>query len=207
MFLPNNKIQGLYGIVDSGHADRPLMLAEAMLRGGCQLLQLRCKDWDHERTLQAALRLRALCDRAGATLVVNDDAEIAARVRADAVHVGQKDADTASVRRAVGPDCLIGRSTHTPAQLRQAIEEGADYVAFGPIFATATAAAKGERGLEALRDAVCLVDGAVPLVAIGGINAARLPSVRATGVDCWAVISAISQATDPERATRALAGP
>jgi thiamine-phosphate pyrophosphorylase len=156
--------------------------------------------------LRVAREAVAACRPLGATLIVNDRAEVAAAADADGVHVGQLDADGTSVRRAIGPDRILGRSTHSPDALRTA-RAHADYVAFGPVFPTERLSwAKPLQGLERLAEAR-LHAGDHPLVAIGGIDAARLPAVRAAGVDSWAVIGAVADADDPVAATARLLGP
>ena len=200
------RIRGLYGLAcaDASHGD-PMRLVHAMLRGGCRLIQLRCKGWTDDDLLRLTLEAVTACRPRGATLIVNDRAEVAAAADADGVHVGQKDADGEAVRRAVGPDRIIGRSTHSPEMLREA-RRHADYLAFGPVFPTKRLSwDKPQQGLESLTTARHHA-GKHPLVAIGGITADRLPAVRAAGADSWAVIGAIAEATDAEQATRTLLG-
>lgn len=195
----HGRISGLYGLADAeASGGDPERLAAAWLDGGCRLLQLRCKDWLHDDIVAVARAVRRRCDAVGAVFIVNDDALAAARVDADGVHVGQLDAATDAVRAIVGPNRCIGRSTNALDQLPPAAR-GADYVAFGPVWATDNAGRdKGVRGLEALREARRQVD--VPLVAIGGIDASRVAAVRAAGADAWAVIGAVAFAPDPRAA-------
>lgn len=202
------RIRGLYGIADAtarGTAEDDLEgLVAAMLEGGCRLVQLRCKDWPADEVLAVARRASARCRAVGATFLVNDHAEIAVAADADGVHVGQLDAAPEAVRRIVGPDRIVGRSTNDLDQLRAALV-GADYVAYGPVWPTPNAGRpKTVRGPEALAQARLAVPAGFPLVAIGGITAERVPIVRAAGVDAWAVIGAIANAEDPVAATRAL---
>lgn len=201
-------IRGLYALADAeASGGAPVALARAALAGGCRLLQLRCKGWSPQRVRAAADAVQALCEEAGAALIVNDDPALAAAVGAAGVHLGQTDGPLAAARAAVGPAALVGRSTHTPDQARAAVAEGADYVAFGPVFPTPHLSRPKEvRGLAALASVRQLVHQ-VPLVAIGGITAGNLWSVHAAGADAWAVIGAIAHAEDPERATAELLGP
>jgi len=189
----------LYGIV--GGAD-PEALGQAMLDGGCRLLQLRWKDRSGDEIVRVGRLLRARCRDAGAMLLGNDDAELAAAFGADGVHLGQTDGRLAPARRHL-PNGLIGRSTHTPADVAAAEAEGADYIGFGPMFPTSNLSrpkdVRGPEGLRAIRGATRL-----PIVAIGGITADNLAVVRAAGADAWAVIGAIADAADPVAATRAL---
>jgi len=200
-----NRIRGLYGIADATAAKGdPERLAAAFLAGGCRLLQLRCKDWSVDDILPVARSVRARCAAVRATFIVNDHVDIALQVGADGVHLGQLDQDTATARALLGPLRLIGRSTGDPDQIANAIP-GADYLAFGPIFATENAGRpKPVRDLDALAVARVIVPLDLPLVAIGGLTAAHLPQLRAMGVDAWAVIGAVAGADDPVAATRAL---
>lgn len=198
------RIRGLYGIADAGEARDPVRLGALLLEGGCRLVQIRAKGWSPDALLEAARALRARCDAVGATLIVNDDAEVAAAAGADGVHVGPTDADLAMARRIVGPERIVGRSTNDPAQISEALL-GADYLAFGPVWDTPhLSRPKTLRGLDGFAAARALVPRGVPLVAIGGVTAERLPLVRAAGADAWAVIGAVAGATDPVAATRAL---
>jgi len=202
----HQRIRGLYGLADAeASGGDPLRLVAALLAGGCRLVQLRCKGWPEADVTLAAREALARCRAAGATFLVNDLPGVAAAVGADGVHVGQRDAAADEVRRIVGPGRIVGRSTHSPEALAEA-RRHADYVAFGPVFPTPRLSwDKPLQGLEALSAARAHA-GSTPLVAIGGIDATRLASVRATGVDAWAVISAVAHADDPVAATRALCG-
>lgn len=190
-------MKGLYGMADASFGD-PVALGTLLLQVPLCALQLRAKDWPSERVAQALRTLHPLCVRAGVPLIVNDHAELAAL--ADGLHLGQDDGP-------FPPDCgLRGRSTHDLLQLQRAQEEGVDYVGFGPVFSTATKRSAGHgKGLD--RVAEVTLAATVPVVAIGGITRARLPELRATGVDAWAVISDILAAADPLSAARALAQP
>jgi thiamine-phosphate pyrophosphorylase len=200
------RIRGLYGIADAATPqDDPTKLAAQMLEGGCLIIQLRCKSWDLDATTRAAIEIGELCRRQGALFIVNDHPTIAVAAQADGVHLGQMDARTEAVRGIVGSNKLIGRSTNDLAQIAQA-SVGADYLAFGPIFETQNLSGpKPTRGLPLLQAARALTTH-LPLVAIGGINRERLASVQSTGIDAWAVISAIANSDDPVAATRALCG-
>jgi len=201
------RVRGLYGIADAGGGRDPVRLGALWLEGGCRLVQLRAKGWPHDALLAAARDLRARCDAVGATFIVNDDAEVAAAT-AHGVHVGPTDAALDAVRRVVGPDRIVGRSTNDPDQVRAALA-GADYLAFGPVWDTPhLSRLKVVRGLDGLVAARAIVPADVPLVAIGGIRASRLAEVVAAGADAWAVIGAVADAPDPVAAVRSqLRGP
>lgn len=200
----HTRIRGLYGMADAGTFDDPVRLGALLLEGGCRLVQLRCKGWALPDIECAAQELAARCRAVGATFLVNDHPEIAAAVDADGVHVGQTDADAPTVRRVLGDARILGRSTNDLAQLEVAMRH-ADYVAFGPVFATANLSRpKQVRGLAALVRARQIVGQRMPLVAIGGIDPHNLESVREAGPDAWAVISAISGSKDVVASVRAL---
>jgi thiamine-phosphate pyrophosphorylase len=193
----------LYPIADAGSCRDVVALAEAILAGGARLLQLRAKDASTRELVALARAVQARAVRAGALLILNDRADVA-RLVGTGVHLGQDDLPPAAARAILGPDAVIGVSTHNLAQLDAAVEAGAaDYLAFGPIFATRSKAnpdpALGLAELAAAR-ARC----PLPLVAIGGITAASIRAVRAAGADAVAVIGAIASAADPTAATRQL---
>jgi thiamine-phosphate pyrophosphorylase len=196
----------LYPIVDpTGRPDRTHVdLAETILASGVGLLQLRAKETTTRDYVDLARSLKALCDRHGAALIVNDRADVAKLVDAAGVHLGQDDLPPAAAREILGPSKVIGFSTHNFRQAEDAIAEGvADYLAFGPIFPTASKANPDPvQGLDALRTVRRLCP--LPLVAIGGITRENIAVVIRTGTDAAAVIAAITHADDPSAATRDL---
>src|SRR2546426_1319159 len=172
----------LYAIADT--LGRPelsfLGLAEQICAGGARLLQLRVKDRPTREFLTIAQEVRTICHRYGSLLIINDRADIALAVEADGVHVGQGDLPLAAARKVLGPGKLIGVSTHDPAQALAATRGGADYVGFGPLFGTSTkATGYSARGLDQLREIRALIS--LPIVAIGGITAARATTARRAG--------------------------
>lgn len=197
------RIRGLYGIADAAASGGdPVRLGYDLLAGGCRLVQLRCKGWKPDDTLRAARALVETCRQVDATLIVNDHPEIAAAADADGVHLGQDDGATGDARAVIGPDRILGRSTNDLEQLRLAAVE-VDYVAFGPVFESpGLTGNKTVQGLGQLGAARTVA--VIPLVAIGGIDAERLPLVKACGADAWAVIGAIAAAADRIAATRQL---
>jgi thiamine-phosphate diphosphorylase len=194
----------LYAIVDPLDTGRdPIALARAMLAGGARVLQLRAKSTATGALLETAVAMRELTAAAGATFVVNDRADVALACGADGVHLGQDDLPIAAARAIVGPDMMIGFSTHSETQLAAADACGADYLAFGPIYGTTSKhTADPVLGCERLAAARRLTKG--PLVAIGGITAATASGVLAAGADAVAVIAALVRAPDVERATAEL---
>jgi thiamine-phosphate pyrophosphorylase len=175
-------------------------IAEAALRGGADILQLRVKDTPDDLLLDRARALRRLCTAYGALFIVNDSALLAVDAEADGVHVGQDDLPVAEARRIVGPDRIVGLSTHTSDQIEAA--RGVDYIAVGPVFATPTKPGRPAVGLELVR--VAARAATVPWFAIGGIDAANVDDVAAAGATRVAVVRAIADAADAEGAARAL---
>ncbi|PWU30428.1 MULTISPECIES: thiamine phosphate synthase [unclassified Pseudomonas] len=203
------KLRGLYAITDSKLlADgRLLPYVEAALRGGARLLQYRDKSSDESRRLREAEALRELCERHGATLIVNDDAELAARLGVS-VHLGQTDGSLAAARALLGRQAIIGATCHGSLQLAdQAVAEGADYVAFGRFFQSLTKPGASEASPELLEQARARFAN-VPLVAIGGVTLENAPDLIGRGADLLAVINALFAADTPaevERRARAFA--
>jgi thiamine-phosphate pyrophosphorylase len=186
-------------------------VVEAALEGGVRLVQYRAKEGslapDGEPItdavrLQQAQALRQLCNRHGALFLVNDRIDIAQAVDADGVHLGQGDLPPALARQLLGPEKLIGRSTHALSQLRQAVTDGCDYVGVGPVNATPTKPGREPVGLDYLRQAV--EESPIPFYAIGGIDPTNLAAVQAAGGTRVAVVRAITEAADPAAATRQL---
>ena len=186
-------------------------VVEAALEGGVRLVQYRAKDGslapdgqpitDAVR-LQQAQALRQLCSRYGALFLVNDRIDIALAVDADGVHLGQGDLPPALARQLLGPEKLIGRSTHALAQLQQAMRDRCDYVGVGPVNATPTKPGREPVGLDYVRQAAA--ESAIPFFAIGGIESANLQAVLDTGATQVAVVRAITEAADPAQAARDL---
>ena len=193
----------LYGIVDLGYV-RPEEVESttaALLRGGIRILQLRAKGVDPATVEQLAQRMQPLCREAGAIFVLNDYPDMAARIGADAVHVGQDAGPLAAVRNIVGPKMLIGRSTHSPEQALAAVAEGADYIGFGPLFPTGTKPGRPSIGLQDIA-AVQEKLGDFPMFCIGGINGTTLPSVLQAGARRVVIVSWLLQQPDPAAAAR-----
>ncbi len=148
--------------------------------------------------------MRAWTREAGALYVMNDRADLAVVTEADGVHVGQDELSVKEARRIVGPHRLVGVSTHTIEQARQAVLDGADYIGVGPVFPSVTKSFESPAGLELVRQIAAEI--ALPWFAIGGINAENVDSVLEAGATRIAVSHAILSADDPESATKALHG-
>jgi thiamine-phosphate pyrophosphorylase len=158
---------------------------------------------DRQR-LTDARALRQLCARHGALFLVNDRIDLALAVDADGVHLGQDDLPPAIARRLLGPDRLIGRSTHRLEQLHQAVADGCDYVGVGPVNATPTKPGRDPVGLDYVRQAAAA--SPIPFFAIGGIDATSLEEALAAGASRVAVVRAITQAADSGAASAELLG-
>jgi thiamine-phosphate pyrophosphorylase len=180
-------------------------LAAAYVSGGATLLQVRAKNAASGWLLHIASTIVALAHRAHARVIVNDRSDIARLSGADGVHVGQDDLSPASVRRVVGPEAIVGLSTHTPEQLTAAVSEPVTYVAIGPVFGTATKATGYDAlGLDPVRRAAGRArERDVPLVAIGGITLETAAEVIRAGATTVAVINDLVAGDDPAARVRA----
>ena len=175
---------------------------EAALQGGVQAVQLREKDLSVDELLPLARELRSLTCQYGARLLINDSIDVALAVDADGVHLGGHSLPAEVVRRNIGVEMLIGVSTHNRTEIQTATEQGADFVTFGPVYATPSKAVYGApQGLQALTEA-CM-NSTLPVFAIGGITSARAAAVRAAGAHGIALISAIIASSAPKSAARA----
>jgi thiamine-phosphate pyrophosphorylase len=194
----------LFPIVDAVPGRDAVGLAAAVLAGGATLIQLRGKDLSTGEFATLARAVKARADAARAELIINDRSDIARLCDAGGVHLGQEDLPPAAVRAQLGRGRHIGFSTHTVEQVDAALRAGAiDYLAFGPIFPTQSKRDPDPpQGLAVLR--LVRARCRLPLVAIGGIDAATIADVLDAGADAVAVIGAICSAPDPQRATREL---
>ena len=184
----------LYPILDAELiAERNISLpcvASELRAAGVTLLQYRDKNGSPQEILRACAVLRKAFSSSPCRLILNDRADLAVLANFDGVHVGQGDLSPADARRVVGPDRIVGVSTHTPEQARIADQSSADYIAIGPVFATGTKPdASPVVGLDGVRRARSLTTK--PLVAIGGITRANARSVIDAGADSIAVISSL----------------
>ncbi|WP_433785855.1 thiamine phosphate synthase [Actinomycetospora sp. CA-101289] len=195
----------LYLCTDSRAAQGDLAeFADAALRGGVDVVQLREKGLEARDELAALAVLGRVARRHGALLAVNDRADLALAADADVLHLGQDDLPVPWARRVVGDDVLIGRSTHDADQAAAAATEaGVDYFCTGPCWPTPTKPGRPAPGLDLVRSTAAAAP-ARPWFAIGGIDHARLDEVLATGATRIVVVRAITEADDPEAAARAL---
>ncbi len=178
---------------------RPRAWLEAAVEGGVDVLQLRDKDLDDDGIVQAAREFTAT----GALFILNDRPDLVEACRADGVHVGQDDATPAQARAAIGPDRIIGRSTHEPAQaLAAQADPDVDYLAVGPVHATPTKPGRPPTGIGYVESAAKTIGK--PWFAIGGLNAGNVQEVIARGASRIVVVRAITEAEDPRAAAREL---
>jgi thiamine-phosphate pyrophosphorylase len=197
------KIQSrLYAMVDPAAGHEPVKLAQMLLDGGATIMQLRLKDFGGREFLAAARAIAALCHERGAILIVNDRADIAHLADADGVHVGQEDLPLEAARRVVGPNKIVGVSTHSIEQARAAEAGGADYIGFGAIYSGGLKNVKNAQGLDRLRSLRAAVK--LPIVAIGGISEDTVADVIGAGADAAAIITDIVRSPDIPSKVRAI---
>ncbi len=198
-------VRGLYVIIDpqvTGGRD-PLAIAQAAIQGGAKMLQLRDKLRDKGESLPLAIDLQERCAKSGASLILNDHADVAAIVGSAGLHVGQTDLPVEQARQVLAPHQVLGRSNHEIEELLESERMGVDHVAFGAIYHTDTkGVGRPPQGIDQLRLARDVAQ--TPLVAIGGINAENAAPVIEAGADAICVTAAVGSATEPEAAAARL---
>jgi len=176
-------------------------LTEMAIEGGADTIQFRQKHGSFRDILHEAEATARVCASRGATLLINDRVDVALAVGADGVHLGQTDMPLTAARRILGPDAIIGITTPTISLAKRAEQDGADYVGFGPVFATHSKASSiNVQGLEAVLEICNSIN--LPVIGIAGITPNRAPDVIRAGAHGVAVMSAVTQASDPVGATR-----
>ena len=193
----------LYGIIDLSYVeiDDCNRIAQQMIEGGVDLIQLRGKEWSIDELVDLAAELHELTNRSSTPLIANDYAEIARRVPVEGVHVGEDDDSIEVVRRKAGRAVVVGKSTHSRKQARAAQREGADYIGFGPIFATPTKPDYQPIGLKDIKQAHLAVN--LPIFCIGGIKIDNLDQVISAGAHRVAIVSGLLKAPDIAEYARA----
>lgn len=197
----------LHAIVDVLVASRegwaPIDLARAFFDGGARVVQVRAKELASGPFLELAEQLVTLAGGYSASVIVNDRVDVARLSRAHGVHVGQEDLPPSAAREQLGPEAIVGFSTHTVAQLEDALREPVTYVAVGPVFGTSTK----DTGYSAvgtdLVSAASRIAGSMPVVAIGGVTLENAPAALAAGAASVAVISDLVAGGDPEARVKA----
>ncbi len=186
----------IYAILDLGYVPEESLtsIATDLCDGGAQLLQLRAKNHTEKQILQMAQIVRPICARHGIPFIVNDYPRVAAMVNADGIHLGQDDGNLDDARRDAGNCSLVGRSTHSIRQAQKAQDEGADYIGFGPLHATATKPGRSAIGLQDIAEAHRHVS--IPVYCIGGINLQNLDTVVCAGAKNVVIVSDLLQSND-----------
>jgi thiamine-phosphate pyrophosphorylase len=198
-------VAGLHVLTDTSiqHRFTHGQLADFAARGGAGVVQLRAKTASTRKLLNWGGEALKACREHGCLFLINDRVDVALALGADGVHLGQDDMPVAAARELLGPDAVIGSSVHSMDELRVAKEEGATYVAFGPIYRTRTKLDVGP--VRGLRELFALCEASpLPVVAIGGIGPAQVQEVLAVGAAAIAVSSAVCLDPEPRLATRGL---
>lgn len=187
----------LYGILDTGYIAprQAVSVVQAMLDGGIDILQLRSKAASHDQMVSLGEKILPLTRAAGIPLIINDHPAVTGEIEAEGVHIGQDDGSLEEARLLAGDGAIVGRSTHSVAQARAAVAEGADYIGFGPLFATPTKPDYTPIGTADIR-VVHEEHPSVPIFCIGGIKPGNLAEVLAAGARRVVIVSAILQAPD-----------
>jgi thiamine-phosphate pyrophosphorylase len=193
----------LYAILDLNYvvASAAQETAAQLIRGGADIIQLRGKKQSVAELTELAEKLHRLTTKAEVPLIINDHPEIARRVAVEGVHLGQDDYAIAAAREIVPRDCWIGRSTHSVDQAVAAQSEGADYIGFGPLYATPTKPDYQPIGTQDIRRVHELVR--LPIFCIGGIKLSNLPTVIGSGAKRVVIVSGLLQSDDIAVTTRA----
>ena len=194
----------LYAVTDRAWLNGETLYeqVEKAIKGGVTFIQLREKNLDEESFLAEALEIQKLCKKYNMPIIINDNVEIAKKINADGVHVGQRDMKAGNVRTILGDDKILGVSAQTVEQALLAENEGADYLGVGAVFPTGSKADADDVSYETLK-AICEAVS-IPVVAIGGISAENVSKLKGSGISGIAVISAIFAAEDIESATKEL---
>lgn len=197
-----NRLTGLYAITDEKLISETHFQGsiEQALKGGTRIIQYRDKSNDHDKRTHQASLLRTLCNQYDALLLINDDLELAAQVKADGVHLGETDASVDTARTVLGNNTIIGVSCYNQIELAlRAEKEGANYVAFGAFFPSPTKPEARVATLELLGEAKTRLK--TPICAIGGINSSNAAQVLDAGADMVAVISGVFGQADIQAAS------
>jgi thiamine-phosphate pyrophosphorylase len=185
-------------------SDRPDLerFIAACVRGGVDVVQLRDKELDARPLLDRARAAKAVCADLGVPFVLNDRPDLALEAEADGVHVGQDDAPPSLARRLLGPDAIVGLSTHAEADLLGAIDEPVDYLSAGPVVATPTKPGRAPAG--AAYASLASRQATVPVFVTGGVSPTTVAPLAAAGVRHFVVVRWLTEASDPQDAARTL---
>lgn len=188
---------------DSTQSHPLLGIVEEALKGGVDILQLRDYSLKDSELLKTALAVREITQRYNVLFIVNNRPDIAVLSAADGVHLGQEDMPVAEARKILGPRKIVGVSTHAPDQACLALAHGADYIGVGPVYATPTKAGRPAVTVEYVRE-VAAMKPPIPFFAIGGIDLTNIQEVLKAGAHRIAVVRAIANAEDPQKAAKEL---
>lgn len=194
----------LYAVTDRRwlHGRTLISCVEEVLKGGATMIQLREKTLDRTSFEKEAQEVLMLCHQYEVPLIINNDVELAAKVDADGVHVGQSDESAAIARRILGQDKIIGVTARTVEQAGRAVADGADYLGCGAVFSTGTKTDTSPLSLTGLKEICSSVP--VPAVAIGGIKEVNAELLKGTGIAGVAAVGALFSASDITEATSRL---
>lgn len=194
----------LYAIIDLGYVnpENASQITQSLILGGADVIQLRAKQHPITTIRTVAAALIPICQAANIPFILNDHPDLAAELYADGVHIGQDDGSLANARSIIGPNKIIGRSTHSFAQAQDALAEGFDYIGFGPLFPTPTKAGRPGIGMEHISIMESEIGSKIPAFCIGGIKRSLLPSVLAAGAKRVCMVSDLLTAPDVTAATR-----
>lgn len=194
----------LYAVTDRSWLNGESLYSqvEKALIGGTTFLQLREKELKKEDFLKEAIEIKELCGKYQVPFIINDDVDIALKMQADGVHVGQGDMNPIEVRKILGEDKIVGVSVQTVEQAKLAQQQGADYLGVGAVFTTGTKTDAKDVSYETLKEICSCVD--IPVVAIGGINKNNILKLSKSGICGVAVVSAIFAQSDIVSATKEL---
>lgn len=202
----NNELKNarLYGIIDLGYV-RPQDIigkTQQLLTGGVDILQLRAKNCAISDIKTWAQEILPLCREHHIPFIINDYPEIAIEIEADGVHIGQDDGELSAVKKLVGNQMIVGRSTHSTEQAQRALLDGFDYIGFGPLYATPTKEGRPPIGLSDVKKVEDSVGQCLPVFCIGGIKKSNIEEVKEAGATRVVVVSELLKAPDSSLITR-----
>lgn len=202
--MRSNKDLLLYAVTDRSWLGSETLYSqvEKALKGGATFIQLREKEADEETFDEEAVSLKKLCSTYKVPFVINDNVDLAVKINADGVHVGQSDMEANDVRKLIGPDKILGVSAQTVEQAIKAEKQGADYLGVGAVFSTGTKKDADDVSFETLK-AICEAVS-IPVIAIGGISSSNVMELQNSGICGIAVVSAIFAQSDITKATAEL---
>lgn len=201
MRIDQNQLK-LYAITDERWLNNRSLVevVQELIAGGVTCLQYRDKVKSMDEKEKMALQLKNICDQAQIPFIINDDVNLAAKIHADGVHLGQKDCDVKTARKILGEQAIIGVSARTVRDALLAQENGADYLGSGAVFGTATKEDASFLGVDCFSKICEAVQ--IPVVAIGGISLQSIPQLKESGVGGVAVVSQLFAAKTPQRAAQ-----